>query len=836
VADHTELEERVAAVEARLAALNSERGEVQAELLELRRSLALEVRQSSSATVDVPAVAPTMTEMGNEEKIALFRSLFRGRVDVFPKYWLNSKSGKRGYSPACSNEWVRGVCDKPRVKCGDCTSQAFIHVSDEVVRGHLQGHHTIGVYPLLADDRCWFLALDFDKGDWQQDVEAFRETSESLGLRPAIERSRSGNGAHAWFFFSEPIAAIHARQMGSFLITETMSRRHELSMASYDRLFPNQDTLPRGGFGNLIALPLQHEAREEGNSVFVDVSGTVLSDQWAYLASLPRLRRDEVVAIAEEAKKNDQVVGIQMSEDAEEAAERPWATPSVRLRKKWSPTAPLPPRIRVVLAGQLFVEKAGLESGLVNQIKRLAAFQNPEFFKRQAMRLSMALTPRVIACAEDLTRYVALPRGCKGALEDLLQDLGIELLIEDERNTGEALDLKFHGELSSLQCQVVESMVPHDIGVLVAPPGSGKTVMGIHLAALRGRNTLVLVHRKQLLEQWRAQLALFLDIAPTEIGQLGGGKRKLTGKIDIAMIQSLARAKSEPVDLANYGHVIVDECHHVPAVSFERVMKNVAARFITGLTATPKRRDGHDRILDFQLGPIRHTVAPADQAALRQFAHELIVRQSLFEPPDGILSSGIQGLYGALARDDRRNELIINDVIQALEAGRSPLVLTERREHLELLEERLRPMARNVIVLRGGMGVKQMRRAMDLLVEIPDDEERLLLATGRFIGEGFDDARLDTLFLTMPVSWKGTLVQYVGRLHRMHQNKSSVRIYDYLDARVTMLARMFEKRLRGYSSMGYRRRSVPDDSGSPSQDYILEYDQEELRVAEFDVF
>ena len=813
MADHTELEARVAAVEAQLAALNFERGEVQAELLELRRSLALEVGQSSSATVDVPDVAPK----SNEEKIALFRSLFRGRVDVFPKYWLNSKSGKHGYSPACSNEWVRGVCDKPRVKCGDCTSQAFIHVSDEVVRGHLQGHHTIGVYPLLADDRCWLLALDFDKGDWQQDVEAFRETSESLGLKPAIERSRSGNGAHAWFFFSEPVAAIHARQMGSFLITETMSRRHELSMASYDRLFPNQDTLPRGGFGNLIALPLQHMAREEGNSVFVDACGAVLSDQWAYLASLPRLRRDEVVTIAEVANKNDQVVGIQMNEESEEAAERPWATSSVRLRKKWSPTAPLPPRIRVTLAGQLFVEKAGLESGLVNQIKRLAAFQNPEFFKRQAMRLSTARTPRVIACAEDLTRYVALPRGCK--------------LIEDERNTGEALDLKFHGELTSLQCQVVESMVPHDIGILVAPPGSGKTVMGIHLAALRGRNTVVLVHRKQLLEQWRAQLALFLDIAPTEIGQLGGGKRKLTGKIDIAMIQSLAQTKSEPVDLANYGHVIVDECHHVPAVSFERVMKNVTARFITGLTATPKRRDGHDRILNFQLGPIRHTVAPADQAALHQFAHELIVRQSLFEPPEGTLSSGIQGLYGALARDEDRNELIINDVIQALEAGRSPLVLTERREHLELLEERLRPVARNVIVLRGGMGVKQMRRAMDQLAEIPDDEERLLLATGRFIGEGFDDERLDTLFLTMPVSWKGTLVQYAGRLHRMHQNKSSVRIYDYLDARVPMLARMFEKRLRGYSSMGYRRRIVPDDSGSPSQDYIIEYDQEDLRVA-----
>ncbi|MFQ5471969.1 MAG: DEAD/DEAH box helicase family protein [Dehalococcoidia bacterium] len=540
--------------------------------------------------------------------------------------------------------------------------------------------------------------------------------------------------------------------------------------------------------------------------------------------------------MAQQAARWGQVVGVPMGEELDDDDVRPWLRSPSTPRQKWRPMRPLPKRIRAVVAGQLFVEKEGLENGLLNQIKRLAAFQNPEFYKRQAMRLSTALTPRVIACAEELALFIALPRGCTNDLQNLLRDLNVELAIDDERSLGKPLDVEFRGELTEVQQRAVEHIASHDTGVFVAPPGAGKTVVGIRLAALRARSTLVLVHRTQLLEQWRAQLSLFLEMKSAEIGQIGGGKRRVTGEIDVAMIQSLARGGVIADEVASYGHVIVDECHHIPAVSFERVMKHVTARYVTGLTATPRRRDGHDRILIFQFGPNRFCVDPRSQDASRPFKHELSVRESRFEPPKGVESPGIQILYGALARDVGRNEMIIDDIVHALEKGRSPLVLTERREHLEFLEERLRPLARNLIVLRGGMGRRQMRSTLDQLASVPDDEERLVLATGRFIGEGFDDARLDTLFLTMPVSWKGTLVQYAGRLHRQHSAKSTVQIFDYVDVNVPMLARMFEKRLRGYAAMGYRRKDVEDAARSAPDEYVIAYDQEALRAADSDSF
>lgn len=834
--EREELLSRIEAEEARLANLDYERTEIKRRLTELKQQL----ETPSDLSPRITEISPTNAPNSNEEKVALFRDLFRGRADVFPTRWQNQRKNTSGYSPACSNEWVREVCEKPRVRCGECPNQAFIPVSARAVLDHLQGRHTMGAYPLLEDNRCWFIAADFDKGDWQDDVEAFRETAERIGLYPAVERSRSGNGAHVWFFFAEPVAAIDARRLGSFLITETMTHRHELSMASYDRLFPNQDTLPRGGFGNLIALPLQHGPRQEGSSVFVDSELIPFDDQWAYLASVPRIARRKVEDLVQEASNRGQVLGVPMGENPDYDEARPWRPSPSPSRSRQSLKGPFPKRIRAVIAGQLFVEKENVPPALLNQIKRLAAFQNPEFYKKQAMRLSTALTPRVISCAEDLSQHIALPRGCGDELKGLLGDLNIELVIDDERSSGEPLDLVFHGDLTEIQRRAVDSINAHDTGVFVAPPGTGKTVVGIWLAASRGTSTLILVHRTQLLEQWRTQLCLFLDLAPKDVGQIGGGKRKATGKIDVAMIQSLAR-KGDVVgdhavyDLSKYGHVIVDECHHVPAVSFERVMNQIKAKYVTGLTATPKRRDGHDRIMTFQLGPNRFCIDPRSQAAQRPFRHDLIVRETAFRSPNKNESAGIQTLYAQLAGDPERNELILDDILRALEDGRSPLVLTERREHMDFLEERLAPVARNLIALRGGMGAKKRRSALDQLESIPDTEERLVLSTGRFIGEGFDDARLDTLFLTMPISWKGTLVQYAGRLHRNHQGKTDVRIFDYVDVQVPMLARMFEKRVRGYAAMGYQRKDF--ETASPSDvrnEYVIEYDQEALRLADAD--
>ena len=802
------LTQQIVREEVRPSRVERIRTQAEGRLIALRKAL------SDLDTGNSPAAEQPFHQglMSPRDKVRLFRSLFRGRADVFPTHWQNPRKRTSGYSPACTNEWVPGLCEKPRVKC---PNQAFQPVTDQVVLDHLQGRHVIGIYPLLEDETCWLLAVDFDKGEWESDVSVLRETCERLGLHAAVERSRSGNGAHVWFFFSEPVPAADARRLGSYLLTETMTLRHQMPLSSYDRLFPNQDTMPRGGFGNLIALPLQHASREKGNTVFVNEAWDPYPDQWAYLASIPRIEPVVVEKLAREASESGNVVGVPVVDDVELDPDSPWIPRPSRQRRDRISREELPRSVRAVLAGRLFVEKEGLPPSLLNEIKRLAAFQNPEFYKEQAMRLSTALTPRVIGCAEELSRYVALPRRCRESLAELASDVGVELRIDDERTTGSDIDVEFHGRLSEEQERAAKKLLAADFGVFVAPPGSGKTVLGIHLVAARSRSALVLVHRTQLLEQWRSQLAVFLDLPEKEIGQIGGGRRKVTGRIDVAMVQSLVRKGEVADEVAGYGHVIVDECHHVPAVSFERVMSEIRAKYVTGLTATPRRRDGHDPILAFQLGPIRHSVSARGEAGQSFFRRSLVVRETRFQGERGDTTPPIQILYGQLATDPERNAMIIDDVVQALEAGRSPLVLTERRDHLDCLHDQLSRVARNVIVLRGGMGKKERRAAVEQLAALPQGAERVVLATGRFVGEGFDDARLDTLFLTMPVSWKGTLVQYAGRLHRIHAGKIDVQIIDYVDSRVPMLARMFEKRLRGYTAMGYQRRAGAFTQQSP---------------------
>jgi superfamily II DNA or RNA helicase len=783
----SDLVERIAAEQRRLAAIEADARAAAERLAALHREL--DTCRPTQVREDVPcsAVGPAT----RIEKVALFRSLFRGRTDVFPRRWENAKTGRKGYAPACSNEWIRGVCEKPRVKCGECPHQAFIAIGDREVLDHLQGRHVMGVYALLEDETCHFLTADFDKESWRDDVAAFRETCRAFDAPVGIERSRSGNGAHAWFFFADRVAAATARRMGCFLLTETMSRRHELSMASYDRLFPNQDTMPRGGFGNLIALPLQHEARRNGNSVFVDERYDPYPDQWVFLAGVARMDPARVEALAAEADRHGGAIGLRWPDD--EDAATPWRrAPSRRARRVEIP-GPLPREVNAVVAQRLFVEKAGLPSALLNQIKRLAAFPNPEFHKKQNLRLSTALTPRVIACAEELPQHVALPRGCRDDLAELLRGYGVSLNVKDDRQPGAPTDFKFRGELTEVQQASARAMLRHDLGVFVAPPGSGKTVVGAYLVAARR-----------------------VSVDPATIGRIGGGKSRATGVLDVAMIQSLVRDDGVDDRIAAYGHVVVDECHHVPAVSFERVLDEARARYVAGLTATPYRRDGHHPIVTMQCGPVRYALDAKDEAAARQFTLRLVRQTTAFQVADGG-DVAVQTLYGVLARDEARNSRIVEDVRAALAEGRSPLVLTERREHLELLAERLRHAAPHVVVLRGGDGTKRRRAILDELATIPRDAQRLVLATGRYVGEGFDDARLDTLFLVMPVSWKGTVVQYAGRLLRRAPGKTEVRIHDYVDALVPLLAKMAERRLRGYRAIGFEEAR---DGPAPPEDVI----------------
>ena len=798
-------------MEALLARLAGEESQARGRLAALKAELASVDAAGTGIRVRLPASRPLPTPTSPEQKVKLFRQLFMGRQDVFPTRFVSKRTGKPGYAPACTNKFVRGVCALPKIKCGECPNQAFVPVDDAAILAHLRGQHVMGVYPLLQDETCWFLAVDFDKKSWAEDVAAFVATCRDVGLPASVERSRSGEGAHVWFSFSEPVPAEAARKMGCYLITETMSRRHELSLDSYDRLFPSQDTMPRGRFGNLIALPLQHGPRQRGNSVFLDDQLQPYPDdrQWAHLAALQRIDRYTVETIAGEATRRGSVVGVRAAESLEEDEFAPWTRPPSG-RPEFVPiTEPLPARVRAVLAQRLFVEKAGLPSPLLNQIKRLAAFQNLEFYKKQSMRLSTALTPRVVCCAEDLHQHIALPRGLRPELEELLGRHAVALEVGDQRESGKATAFRFQGSLTDVQEKAVRALLAHEMGAFVAPPGVGKTVVGTYLVAERRCSTLILVHRQPLLDQWLAQLSLFLGIDSKEIGQIGAGKRSANGRLDVAMIQSLVRSGKVADLVASYGQVIVDECHHVPAVSFEGVLAEVKARYVVGLTATPQRRDGHHPIIGMQIGPARFTVDPKGQAARRPFEHRLIVRETRFKVAHRDKAPRIQELYAALAGNERRNELVLNDAIACLEEGRSPILMTERRDHLDYFAEKLRKFTRHLVVLHGGLTARARKAVKDQLSAIPSDQERLVLATGRYIGEGFDDPRLDTLLLALPVSWKGTLVQYTGRLHRLHPGKTEVRIFDYVDREVPMLLRMFERRLRGYRAIGYARDEAP---------------------------
>jgi superfamily II DNA or RNA helicase/very-short-patch-repair endonuclease len=747
-------------------------------------------------------------------KIALYRSLFRGRDDVYPRLFESRKTGKPGYSPACSNEWVREVCDKPRLRCQDCPNRRFLPVTDEVIRQHLSGQDpsgrdfVMGLYPMLLDETCFFLAMDFDQGSWQEDVAAVLESCRQLALPAALERSRSGNGGHLWLFFEEAIPAVLARKLGAHLLTETLERRPEIGLASYDRFFPNQDTLPKDGFGNLIALPLQKHPRERGHSVFVDEHWLPFPDQWAFLSVLGKIARSDAEGIASAAEHHGRVIAVRHPALAEDDGDynEPWNVPPSRERREPPLSGPLPERVQLVLGNEIYIAREGMPPALRNRLQRLAAFQNPEFYRTQAMRLSTFGKPRVISCAEDHPLHIGLPRGCLDELLRLLSELNIESVVRDERNPGRPLAVSFHGQLRHTQQLAADALAAHDTGVLAATTAFGKTVVAAWLIARRGVSTLILVHRLQLMEQWMERLSTFLGLSIRDIGRIGGGRSRPNGTLDVALIQSLVRKGVVNDRVGEYGQLVVDECHHLPAISFEQVARRAKARYLLGLSATVTRKDGHQPIVFMQCGPVRYRVNAKDEAAERPFTHAVWIRPTAFRTttpgnPDPRVQ--FRDLYAALIADQDRNRLIADDVTQAVREGRSPVVLTERIAHLEELAARLSTTVRHLIVLRGGMGRKPLQQARAQLVSIPENEERVVLATGGYVGEGFDDARLDTLFLTLPVSWRGTIAQYAGRLHRLHDSKREVRIYDYADLNTPMLARMFDRRCRGYEALGY---------------------------------
>jgi superfamily II DNA or RNA helicase len=800
----------------RLKEALSECARLRAENTRLKKGLGLPVEETPAplkiifADPPTPYSPPDTAVTNNSQasaKVALFRNLFRGREDVYPTRW-ERKDGRSGYSPACTLEWKKPLCRKPAIKCANCDNRKLLLVTDEVVHGHLTGKQTIGVYPLFPDETCRFLAADFDKKTWLEDAKAFLNTCNQMEIPAALERSRSGTGGHVWIFFDGPVSAALARKLGFSILTRTLEKRHQLGLDSYDRFFPNQDTLPKGGFGNLIALPLQWAPREKGNSAFLNQEGIPYPDQWLFLSGLQKLSLEKLEAIVQEASQQGQIIGVRMSLTEETGDEDPWTLPPSRKRIEKPVAEPLPQQVNVVHGDLVYIEKRGLPPAMINRLIQLASFQNPEFFRAQAMRLPVYNKPRVICCSEDFPQHIGLPRGCLDEVLSLLEAHGVTVDTTDQRFKGIPIDVHFNGVLRPPQEKAAQAVSDYDNGILSAPTAFGKTVVAAWLISARKVSTLILVHRKELLNQWRKQLALFLDLSMDRIGQIGGGKEQVTGSIDVGILQSLNRKGVVKDLVANYGQVFVDECHHIPAFSFEQVLKKCKARYVWGLTATPIRKDGHHPVIIMQCGPIRFKGNPQKESATQPFEHVVIPKETTFKFPEVVKETTIQEIYGALIMDQNRNDLIFDDLLSALEAGRSPLLLTERKEHLTHLASRLEGFARNVIVLRGGLGKKQRKQIEEQMKAIPDGEERIILATGRYSGEGFDDSRLDTLFLVMPISWRGTLEQYVGRLHRLHENKRVVQVYDYVDTQVPMLRRMFQKRIKGYKAIGYRIEDV----------------------------
>jgi len=751
-------------------------------------------------------------------KIRLFMSLFKGREDVYAKRWENKSKGKSGYAPVCLNEWQPGICGKPKISCSKCNNKAYAELNEKVIENHLRGNTIIGIYPMLPDETCRFLAMDFDKDSWEKDITVVRDVCNEFMIPIAVERSRSGRGCHAWFFFEHPVSAVLARKFATAILTSAMSRRHEIKFKSYDRLFPSQDTMPKGGLGNLIALPLQKEARENANSEFIDDDFQSYQDQWTFLSGIQKIPQSHIEHLIPTISPGNELGELKIDEEEE----KPWEAqkPKIILDK-----SDFPDNVIIVKANMLFLPKAGISQRALNRIKRLASFKNPMFYRQQAMRLPTYDHPRVISCADETQDYLCLPRGCEPDLFSELGKLGIAVEMIDKTFEGKTINVEFKGHLRDEQTLALSHLLRHDNGILSGTTAFGKTIVAIKLIAEKKINTLILVDKVSLLSQWKEKLSEFLEVnesVPEEsinaakkrgrkkikhvIGQIGAGKDTSSGIIDIAVMQSLSRQREVKDCVKNYGLIIADECHHASALTYEQILKTTPAKYVYGLTATPIRKDGHHPILFMQCGPIRYRDNPKKQAESRPFDHYIIPRFTPLRTPLDIDPKDltIQALYTEIMENDFRDQQIIEDVLKNHHQGRNCLVLTLRTAHVENLARKLKEHIPDVISLTGGMGRKSAQKAFERINNIPADNTIVLVATGHFIGEGFDEPRLDTLFLAMPISWKGTLQQYAGRLHRLFSTKKEVRIYDYVDIQIKMLEKMYQKRLNGYASMGYK--------------------------------
>ena len=804
-----------------------------------------------SAAKTVTAVVPAVITPAHAR---FFFSLFRGRNDVYARRAV-MKNGKAGYFPVCENLWQHSVCpkvDRQKIKCISCPNRSWVPLNQRVLMAHLTGANAdgsdvIGIYPLLPDDTCRFLCFDFDDHGtspgttWQEDVDALRKICNQNAVPCYVERSRSGNGAHVWLFFDTSISAELARKFGSSLLTKGAESVNLKDFKSYDRMLPAQEHLPAGGLGNLIALPLQGQALRQGNSAFVDENWKPYPDQWEYLRSVQRISTAFIEEKAELWSADGELGTLSKPEDAAKDA-KPWKQ-APNLFHAEDASQP----VSITYANGIYIDTTGLKPRLQNALRRLAAYSNPEFYKKRALGFSTRNIPRIVFCGEDIGNYIRLPRGCAEKLTAQLDSAGIVYTVYDERQAGREVKVDFKGELYPTQSEAAAAMLRHDTGILCAATAFGKTAVGAYLIARRKVNTLVLVHNVEIMKNWVEGFVKFLQIdeEPPEystpkgrrkkrksiIGTLYGGHNTLNGILDVAMITSLSQGKNVDPLVKDYGMVIMDECHHAGAAVAEDVLNAVSAKYVYGLTATPKREDGQEQKIFMQFGSIRYRYTARERAAAQNVQHFVCPRFTrLFVPNANKLS--YNQARRAVVESAVRNNQILDDVAACLQVGRTPLVLTKEKEHAAFLYEHLKDKTDHIFLLQGGSSAKQKEELRTRMHAVPPAESVVLVAIGQYIGEGFNFPRLDTMMLAMPISWQGNVEQYAGRLHRDYNGKQDVIIYDYVDAHIRVLESMYYKRLRTYKRIGYEIITAPNEEKSAhntifdSESYLPVYEKD----------